>query len=191
VTGGIGPGGAVALGLLRLGGALALVALLVAADVATKRWAAHELAPRGPRPGRVLSLEYRENTGIAFGLLRDLPARVRRPLLVGYACAVAAVLGGLLVLRLVLRRRRGWLLPSGLVALLAGTLGNLHDRLTRGAVVDFLDPRPLGPLDWPAFNLADVFIAAGIASCAIVLFRAARRLPGERSAEGAPGAPPR
>jgi signal peptidase II len=41
--------------------------------------------------------------------------------------------------------------------LTGGALGNLADRVRTGAVVDFLDPPA-----WPAFNLADVAIVAGV-----------------------------
>jgi signal peptidase II len=47
---------------------------------------------------------------------------------------------------------------AGVAAALAGALGNLADRLIRGAVVDFVS---LGR--WPAFNLADVAIVGGAA----------------------------
>ena len=39
-----------------------------------------------------------------------------------------------------------------------GALGNLADRVRIGAAIDFLDP----PL-WPAFNVADIAIVAGVA----------------------------
>ena len=40
---------------------------------------------------------------------------------------------------------------------LGGALGNLLDRLTHGAVTDFLD---FGP--WPVFNVADTAVVAGV-----------------------------
>jgi signal peptidase II len=46
-------------------------------------------------------------------------------------------------------------LPVGLI--LGGALGNLADRAREGAVVDFIDP-----IAWPAFNLADAAIVAGV-----------------------------
>lgn len=46
----------------------------------------------------------------------------------------------------------------GLAVALGGAASNLRDRLTRGAVVDFIK---IGW--WPAFNLADVAIVAGVA----------------------------
>ncbi|MDS3853007.1 signal peptidase II, partial [Staphylococcus hominis] len=44
--------------------------------------------------------------------------------------------------------------------LLGGALGNFFDRLIRGEVVDSLDFRLI---DYPIFNLADVFIVSGVA----------------------------
>jgi signal peptidase II len=41
--------------------------------------------------------------------------------------------------------------------ILGGALGNLADRAREGAVVDFIDP-----IAWPAFNLADAAIVAGV-----------------------------
>ena len=52
----------------------------------------------------------------------------------------------------------GW--ASGLLT--GGALGNLADRIRDDAVTDFFDP----PL-WPAFNLADVAITAGVVVIAI------------------------
>ena len=41
--------------------------------------------------------------------------------------------------------------------LLAGSLGNLIDRLRLGSVTDFIRVP-----HWPAFNMADIFIAMGV-----------------------------
>jgi signal peptidase II len=46
--------------------------------------------------------------------------------------------------------------------ILSGGLGNLTDRLFRGAVVDFLD-FGINSLRWPAFNIADSCICIAIA----------------------------
>ena len=43
-----------------------------------------------------------------------------------------------------------------------GAAGNILDRLTRGAVVDFLDFH-IGGWHWYAFNLADSAITVGVA----------------------------
>jgi len=57
-------------------------------------------------------------------------------------------------------------LPTGL--LVGGALGNILDRLRDGAVTDFLKLPA-----WPAFNLADVAITAGVLALAYVLERRA------------------
>ncbi len=67
---------------------------------------------------------------------------------------------------------RSWTLTLCLALILAGTLGNLYDRLglhglkdpitgkTITAVRDFLLFQ-FGTFDWPVFNLADVFLVTG------------------------------
>jgi signal peptidase II len=49
-----------------------------------------------------------------------------------------------------------------LALVLGGAIGNVIDRITYGAVVDFLDFY-LADWHWPAFNLADAGICAGAA----------------------------
>jgi signal peptidase II len=50
----------------------------------------------------------------------------------------------------------------GYSLVLGGALGNVTDRLFGGAVVDFLDFHVSG-WHWPAFNVADIAINAGVA----------------------------
>src|SRR5207342_3708329 len=50
------------------------------------------------------------------------------------------------------------ILPVALGLVIGGSLSNLVDRVRLGYVTDFLDFRY-----WPAFNLADSFIVAGVA----------------------------
>ena len=65
-----------------------------------------------------------------------------------------------------LRRRLPRFEAVGYCLILGGALGNVLDRILRGAVVDFLDFHWHG-IHWPAFNLADVAISSG-AVCLIV-----------------------
>lgn len=95
-------------------------------------------------------LTHVRNTGAAFGLLRLYPQWV------------TLVAAGVLLAAIGFRRQLQQQPPRVQVALglgLGGALGNLADRLLRGAVVDFIDLRV-----WPVFNLADVAIvlAAGL-----------------------------
>ena len=49
----------------------------------------------------------------------------------------------------------------GLGLLLGGALANLIERLTRGAVLDYVD-MGLGDLRWPTFNVGDIAISIAI-----------------------------
>jgi signal peptidase II len=49
-----------------------------------------------------------------------------------------------------------------LLLILAGGIGNLIDRLCRGAVVDFIDVGYKEVYRWPAFNVADSCVCIGI-----------------------------
>lgn len=94
------------------------------------------------------------NKGVAFGLL----AGGEVPVLLVTIGALALLLAYFSVHTDV---------PSLWVAvglLLGGALGNMLDRLRIDAVIDFLDP----PF-WPAFNVADVAIVAGVALLVISL----------------------
>jgi signal peptidase II len=149
---------------------LAVAGVVVAVDQASKAAVVAGLAP-GERVDLVAGFDLSRvaNSGVAFGLLEDA----------GDALVLAVTLGAL---ALVL----GWfatdparpLLWIGVGLLAGGALGNLADRVRDGAVTDFLDP----PL-WPAFNLADVAITAGV----VVLVLSAFTEPAE-PAEPAPSA---
>jgi signal peptidase II len=60
-----------------------------------------------------------------------------------------------------LRRSPGPLVTVALGAVIGGAVGNVIDRLRFGAVFDFLDVHAAG-WHWPAFNVADAAIAAGV-----------------------------
>jgi signal peptidase II len=62
---------------------------------------------------------------------------------------------------------------SALGLILGGALGNVHDRLSHNGVVDILDFHLYGR-HWPAFNLADAAIVAGVAALLWVAFREGR-----------------
>ena len=156
--------------------AIACVGGLFAADVASKSWAEHHLRRAGARSllGDLLVLRYQSNSGIAFGLWRAPMIPWKRSALIAYSSVVTLALAGVLARRL--RDPAATTLSSaGVGALLAGTAGNLRDRVMRGAVVDFLDLQPPGGATWPAFNLADLYLAAGLGLCFTGLLLAHRR----------------
>ena len=50
------------------------------------------------------------------------------------------------------------LLRASLIMILGGAVGNCIDRLARGFVVDFFE---VTFIDYPVFNVADIFVVAG------------------------------
>ena len=62
-------------------------------------------------------------------------------------------------------RRSGPLIHYGSIALAAGAVSNLIDRIRLGHVVDFFDFRV-----WPVFNIADIAIVLGTSAVLWALF---------------------
>jgi len=133
----------------------AVAVLAVAADVATKAWALARLS--GGRDvaaaGGLIRLRLVINHGAAFGLGAGL-----EPLLSAVALLGVVLLGTWAV------RAAGRAEGVGAALAAAGAAGNLFDRLTRppgvlhGGVVDWLHLSFYGP----TFNLADVWLRAGL-----------------------------
>lgn len=59
--------------------------------------------------------------------------------------------------------------------IVGGAAGNLYDRITRGAVVDWIDFY-WGSWHWPAFNLADCAIVGGALLVILSTLRSPKRL---------------
>lgn len=130
----------------------------LAVDIATKAAAAAWLADGPVQLGPLLTLRLVRNRGLAFGVAAAAPT----PVVLAVTAAVA-----LTIAVLAWRGGLGAPLPAGLIV--GGALANVADRATGGSVVDFLD---VGR--WPTFNLADVFLVAGMA---ILLVAAGREGP--------------
>ena len=107
-----------------------------------------------------LSIHHVQNSGIAFGLFAT-------------ATPIVIVLTGVAVAWMLLFFARSGgrhpILPVALGFLLGGSVANLIDRVRLGHVTDFLDLQY-----WPAFNLADSFIVAGVGILIAALLRAER-----------------
>jgi signal peptidase II len=103
--------------------------------------------------GQVVRLTYIVNEGAAFGLyLGDASKTI---FLVLSSLAAALVLGVYLY-----GEDEGWLKRFALALILGGALGNIHDRLRYGSVVDFIDVG-VGSYRWPIFNVADIAVTVG------------------------------
>lgn len=144
----------------RAGGVFACVLL---ADQAVKALVTSALARGEEREILAgIKLVNVRNSGVAFGQLQNGGAIV---------AAVIAVAVVALVVYFARHGTRRWMwLPTGL--LLGGALGNIVDRLSEGAVIDFIK----FPY-WPAFNIADSAITVGVVVLLLVMDRG----------DGAPG----
>ena len=137
--------------------AAGLCGLVLAADQVAKAVAEDHLVP-GQRVEVLgpLELTLAHNSGVAFGLAGD--AGIGLILVTLVALAVVAYLFA--------RNptRPGMWVAVGLVA--GGALGNLVDRIRADHVTDFIHVS-----SWPAFNLADVSISAGVIMLVLLYLR--------------------
>jgi len=139
----------------RLAGALA--GLVVVLDQGAKALVeAHLLPGEEAHVFGPLDVVLSHNSGVAFGLASG--GGTALVLLVTLALAVVAYL---------FSRdptRWGMWVAAGLLA--GGALGNLADRIRADAVTDYVE---VGA--WPAFNLADVAVTAGVLLLALSYLR--------------------
>ncbi len=94
------------------------------------------------------------NEGINFGLFSS-GSDVTRWVLIGIGLAISA---GLLVW---FRKAKGFWLQASVGLVVGGAIGNIYDRLTYGAVADFLNMSCCGFENPYAFNVADISIFVG------------------------------
>lgn len=132
-------------------------AAVVAADLATKAWMSaifrygevREVTP-------FFNLVLVHNTGAAFSFLAGAGGWQR------WFFAVVSIAISAVIVAVLRRHARNRLLAGALALVLGGALGNLHDRLRFGYVVDFIQVHA-GGYYWPAFNVADSAITVGVA----------------------------
>lgn len=139
-----------------LGGLISLVGLIV--DQAVKTWLlfGFDLAEKG----RVVITPFFDlvlvwNRGISYGLFAaDSQGQV------WFLVAVKTAITLALIIWLV--RNTDKLTAIALGLLIGGAIGNTIDRVLYGAVVDFASLHAFGYY-WYVFNLADVWVVAGVA----------------------------
>lgn len=140
--------------------ALALFALILAVDQLTKYVISTVFLPGESLPvvPHIFYITYVLNPGAAFGMLPQ--ARWF------FILAAAALILAFLVYHRRLKKEPA-AFYYGCVAMLAGAVGNLVDRIRQGLVIDFFDFRI-----WPVFNVADIAIVLGVAGMIFaILFR--------------------
>jgi len=127
-------------------------------------------------PG-VLDLTHTRNTGVAFGFFANSNSAWVPPLL-----TVISAFALLLILLYSFKHpATEWRLQLGLMLVLGGAAGNLHDRITYGYVIDFIDVY-FQNFHWWTFNVADSAISVGIA---LLLWEVATERPESSNQRGA------
>lgn len=107
----------------------------------------------------VLSLTHIRNSGIAFGMLQNIPPELKLPFFA--SVFIAAVAGISILIKNTSSSNRT--LIVGLSLILSGAVGNSIDRFHQGYVTDFIDVHWFDDpsLQWPPFNVSDSAITIG------------------------------
>jgi signal peptidase II len=147
----------------------AVITLIV--DQATKFFAITYLAPDRvwapiPSLAHILTFTYITNTGVAFGMFKNLG-----PIFMGVAIVV--------IVTIFIYQKQvpayAWPVRVVLGLMLGGAVGNLIDRLRFNfAVIDFIHLHYYSPqlvLDWPVFNVADGSVVVGVILLAFIMLR--------------------
>ena len=142
--------------------AVILVIVAVLIDQYTKYLAVTHLkdGPAFVLIDNVFELNYLENRGAAFGLLQNRQ--------ICFVC-VAILIFAFFLYCYVRIPKTGRYLPLRLcgIFIVAGAAGNLIDRIRLGYVVDFFYFRLI---DFPVFNVADIYVTVSFAVLLILIF---------------------
>ena len=130
---------------------LALIAVTVFLDQITKYLTIFYLKPIDTLPliEDVLHLTYVENTGAAFGMMKD----ARWVFMVISTLAIVGIL-----VYMFWKRPSDKLMCVSLSFIVGGGIGNMIDRTLLGYVVDMIDFRLI---NFAVFNVADSFVCVG------------------------------
>lgn len=149
----------------RLPWLLAISASLLFADRLSKIWVGKHI-PFGdaiPIIPRFLRLTHWTNEGAAFSLF----ANTASPNTVRWVLVSFSLLAAVVVLIAMFRLGEQITFTTiSLALILAGALGNVHDRIAYGSVIDFIEVHIFG-YHWPDFNIADSCIVVG--ACLLML----------------------
>ena len=149
----------------RLHWLLIISAVIIFLDRLTKTWVALRIPYGGAFPviPHVLRITHWTNIGASFSLFADSAS----PNVVRWCLVCFASLAALIILFLLVRLGDRFNLTTVALALiLAGALGNVHDRIAYGSVVDFIEVH-IFSYHWPDFNVADSAIVVG--ACLLLL----------------------
>lgn len=133
-----------------------LILKLIALDQLSKWWIIGYLKQQPSFVSRITSffdIVYVWNYGISFGLFREYYQ---------YSNIILIIVNSFIIVYLwsLLLNSKSALVYLGYSCIIGGAIGNIMDRIFRGAVFDFLHFH-YRQYSFPAFNLADAFISIG------------------------------
>ena len=130
---------------------LAIIAVTVFLDQITKYLTIFYLKPIGTFPiiENVIHFTYVENTGAAFGMMKD----ARWVFMIVSTVAIVGIL-----FYLIRKKPQSKMECISLALIVGGGIGNMIDRTLLGYVVDMIDFRLI---NFAVFNVADSFVCIG------------------------------
>lgn len=149
----------------RLHWLLIISAVVIFLDRFTKAWVSLHIPLGGAIPvaPHFLRITHWTNEGAAFSLF----ANTASPNAVRWGLICFSSLAALVVLFLMVRLADRFTMTTIALALVfAGALGNVHDRIAYGFVVDFIEVH-IFSYHWPDFNIADSAVVTG--ACLLLL----------------------
>lgn len=135
---------------------LAVIIVTVFLDQLTKYLTVLHLKPIDTLPiiEDVLHLTYVENTGAAFGMMKE----ARWVFMVTSTAAIIGILGYMIHRVYIKKEKMPWMEALSLSLIVGGGIGNMIDRTMLGYVVDMIDCRFI---NFAVFNVADSFVCIG------------------------------
>ncbi|HKF49733.1 MAG TPA: signal peptidase II [Terracidiphilus sp.] len=149
----------------RLHWLLLISAAIFAIDRWTKTWVSAHIRIGNAIPviDHVLRITHWTNEGAAFSLF----AESTRTSLVRWGLVSFASIAAIVVLIALVRLgSRITVTTVALALIFAGAIGNVHDRILYGSVVDFIEVH-IFTYHWPDFNVADSAVVTG--ACLLLL----------------------
>ena len=145
---------------------LAIIVVTVFLDQLTKYLTILYLKPIDTLPiiEDVLHLTYVENTGAAFGMMKD----ARWIFMITSTVAILAILGYMGYRTYAKKEKMPWLEALSLSLIVGGGIGNMIDRTVLGYVVDMIDCRFI---NFAVFNVADSFVCVGAGIMVLYLIK--------------------
>ena len=156
---------------------LLVVALCIIADQALKLWTVANLALYESMPllPGIVELYYIRNTGGGFSILTG-----HTWLLTVLTVVLMGILAALLIKKVFTHPLAMWTLTL----IIGGGLGNLIDRVRLGYVVDMFN---LTFMNYPVFNIADIFVVCGAIGFAVYYLLLHDKVTAQTKGEGGDG----